>query len=103
MSHFTCFFDPYHIFNTYILVYLTYVYVSFKDELTPKEECIIKHKVNCGRPKDRLTLFLLGMDSVKKKVYQVILKECGYNFNVYIYIQYRSKFCPSRRKLLFFS
>ena len=44
----------------------------FKDELTPTEECVLKNAVNCGRPKDRLTLFLLGMDSIKKKVHQVI-------------------------------
>ena len=40
--------------------------------MTPEEENIVKHKVNCDRPKDRLTHFLLGMDSIEKKVHPVI-------------------------------
>ena len=50
------------------MIHMYYV----KDELTPEEECVLKNAVSCGRPKDRLTLFLLGMDSIKKKVHQVI-------------------------------
>ena len=39
--------------------------------MTPKEENIVKHHVNCDRPKNRLTQFLLGMDTIEKKVHPV--------------------------------
>ena len=41
--------------------------------MTAKEESIVKHKVNCGRLKNRLELFLLGMDSIEEKVHLVFL------------------------------
>ena len=40
--------------------------------MTPTEENIVKHQVNCGAPKKRLSQFLLGMKSIKKRVHPVI-------------------------------
>ena len=42
--------------------------------MTKKEECIVKHAVNCGAPKYRLKQFLLGMESIKEKVHPVSLQ-----------------------------
>ena len=42
--------------------------------MTPKEENIVKHQVNCGTPKNRLAQFLLGMESIEKKVHPVIFQ-----------------------------
>ena len=39
--------------------------------MTAEEESIVKHKVNCGRLKNRLALFILGMDSIEEKVHLV--------------------------------
>ena len=40
--------------------------------MTPKEENIVRHHLDCGRPKDRLKKFMLGMDSIEKKVHPVM-------------------------------
>ena len=41
--------------------------------MTKKEECIVKHAVNCGAPKQRLKQFLVGMKSIEHKVHPVSL------------------------------
>ena len=46
--------------------------------MTAEEESIVKHKVNCGRLKNRLALFILGMDSIKEKVHLVFAKQCNH-------------------------
>ena len=48
--------------------------------MTAKEEDIVKHHVNCGTPKNRLTQFIRGMDSIESKVHPVLLLS-AYNVN----------------------
>ena len=45
--------------------------------MTAEEESIVKHQVNCGRLKNRLALFILGMDSIEEKVHLVFAKLCN--------------------------
>ena len=53
--------------------------------MTNKEECIVKHAVNCGAPKRRLGQFLLGMKSIKHKVHPVSLLNVSILACVYVY------------------
>ena len=39
--------------------------------MTSDEKDIVKHHVNCGRLKNRLALFLHGMESIERKVHPV--------------------------------
>ena len=56
--------------------------------MTAEEENIVKHHVNCGAPKNRLTQFVLGMKSIKRKVHPVIFKS-SYTCSTYICIYVR--------------
>ena len=56
--------------------------------MTKKEECIVKHAVNCGAPKYRLKQFLLGMESIEKKVHPVSLQMCTCSFQLYCVYPY---------------
>ena len=73
--------------------------------MTAKEENTVKHHVNCGTPKNRLTQFVRGMKSIEKKVHSVILYDSTISteqlIHICVYIQsfFVTLKCCSLRKV----